>query len=82
MWGQVDDFLLLKKANIRCFIFMVANLGLYMLGVIGGIIGLILSEHYKIMIRCGYVFTGVLVCFTFYGVSLTSQMHELQIKQI
>ena len=77
MWGQVDDLILLKKANFKCFIFMVANLGLYMLGVIGGIIGLILCEHYVIMIRFGYAFTGVLVCFTFYGVSLTSQMHEL-----
>ena len=72
IWGQLDDFLDLYKANKRCFFFMASNLGLYLLGVLGGIIGLILSEHYKIMIRCGYFFTGVLVCFTFYGVSITS----------
>ena len=75
LWSQIDDFLLLYKASPECFIFMVSNLALYLLGVIGGIIGLILSEHYKIMIRCGYCFTGILVCFTFYGVSITAEMY-------
>lgn len=74
------EFLLLRIASPNSFWFIGANLALYLAGVIFGIIALALSNYYEYMIKAGYWFTGILLCFTFYGVYVANEMYDLQNK--
>jgi hypothetical protein len=71
------EFLELRTASPHSFYFISANLILYLAGVIFGIIALALTNYYEYLIKCGYWFTGILVCFTLYGVYVANEMYTL-----
>lgn len=75
-----QEFLELRIESPNSFNFIFLNLVLYLAGVIFGIIALALTNYYEYIIKCGYWFTGILVCFTLYGVYVANEMYDLQNK--
>lgn len=78
LYIERKEFLSLRTDNPKCFYFIFSNELLYIMGVLFDIIALIFSKYFKFIIRAGYCFTFILLCFTFYGVSLSSDMYKLQ----
>mmetsp|Transcript_4230 Transcript_4230/g.7179 ORF Transcript_4230/g.7179 Transcript_4230/m.7179 type:complete len:115 (+) Transcript_4230:754-1098(+) len=60
------------------FVFILANQGLYVAGILFNVVALLLVRHYKTIINLAYVYTGVLVIFSFFGISLFHEMFQLQ----
>ena len=77
LYKNRKEFLELRSDYPIGFYYLISNLGLYLLGLIYNILGLVLVRHFEFFIRVGYWFTGLLMVFSLCGFSVTKGMIEL-----
>lgn len=68
LMAESESFSRLAKDNAHCYVFILSNVCLYLIGIIYNIIALIFSRYYKFFIKGAYLLQLFLVSYSIYGI--------------
>ena len=72
LYQNRKEFMELIEDSANCYYFICINQFLYLFGVIYNITAFVLARYYTYFIKFSYVFTGTLVLFTIWGLTLAN----------